>query len=114
MARARGQEGQATVELVALLPVIVLVAAVLWQGAVAGQAVWVAGSAARAAARAQALGADVAAAARGAVPGRLRGDVSVRTTGDGGVSVVLGVPSVLGRRRVGTVTASARFAAQVP
>ncbi|MCW3023755.1 MAG: pilus assembly protein, partial [Conexibacter sp.] len=51
MVRARGEEGQAAVELVALLPVLALVAALAWQSVVAGQAWWMAGAAAREAAR---------------------------------------------------------------
>ncbi|MGI9097391.1 MAG: hypothetical protein ACR2H2_02665, partial [Solirubrobacteraceae bacterium] len=43
-----GERGQATVELVALLPLIAVLAGVMWQAAVAGQAVWLAGSATRA------------------------------------------------------------------
>jgi pilus assembly protein CpaE len=58
MARGHGQRGQATVEAVATLPFVVLVVLVCWQLAVAGQALWLSGAAARAAARAQALGHD--------------------------------------------------------
>jgi len=36
----------------------------------------------------------------------------VRERGDGGVSVAVRVPAVLGRVRVGTVSADARFAPQ--
>ena len=69
------------VELVALLPLVVLVGALLWQAVVAGQALWLSGAAARAAARAAAVGGDAAAAAerrcrrvwrRGAARGRGR------------------------------------------
>jgi hypothetical protein len=52
----RSTRGQASVELVALLPLLALNALALWQGVVAAQAAWLAGGAARAAARAQALG----------------------------------------------------------
>ncbi|MEA2226926.1 MAG: hypothetical protein QOF04_556, partial [Solirubrobacteraceae bacterium] len=54
MRTASGERGQATVELVALLPLLMLVALAAWQGVVAGQAIWLSGSAARAAARAEA------------------------------------------------------------
>ena len=65
------ESGQATVELVALLALVAALAGVLWQAAVAGQAVWLAGSAARAAARASAVGADARAAARRVLPAHL-------------------------------------------
>lgn len=39
------ESGQASVELVALLPLVVVLAALLWQAVVAGQAVWLAASA---------------------------------------------------------------------
>jgi len=103
---SRSCRGQATVELVALLPLLAVLAGLLWQAAVAGQAVWLAGSAARAAARAAAVGGDALAAARGVLPGRLeRGLVVRRLESDEGVRVAVGVPSVLGG---GRLTVSAR------
>lgn len=104
----RAQRGQASVELVALLPVLVLLAGLAWQAVVAGQAVWLASTASRSAARAEALGADAAAAARGAVPPALRPGLRVRTD-DGGVVVRLAVPSVVGGVRLGSVTGRAAF-----
>ena len=56
MRARRGQTGQASVETVALLPLVVVVGALLWQAVVAGQALWLSGAAARAAARAAAVG----------------------------------------------------------
>jgi hypothetical protein len=108
----RAQSGQASVELVALMPVLALVGMLLWQAAVAGQAVWLAGSAARAAARARAVGADPLPAARGALTPRLRSDVRVRSLADGAVAVRIGIPAVLGRGDLTTVTARARFVPQ--
>ncbi len=64
------QEGQASVELVALLPLVGILVALLWQSLLAGEAVWLSGSASRAAARAEAVGADPARAARGVLPTR--------------------------------------------
>ncbi|CAN5623006.1 hypothetical protein BH20ACT17_BH20ACT17_20430 [soil metagenome] len=107
-----GQRGQATVEFVALLPLVAVLAGLLWQAVVAGQAVWLAGSAARAAARASALGADARVAARGVLPQRLeRGLVIVERPGgrDEGVRVAIRIPSVVGDTRLGTVTARARL-----
>src|SRR4051812_5221267 len=104
----RQQRGQAAVELVAVLPMVALIALVLWQLAVAGQAVWLAGSAARAAARAHAVGGDEGDAARGVLPRRLETGLRVRATDDGAVAVRLAVPSVTGGRLT-TITSRARF-----
>src|SRR5947209_12048116 len=87
----RDASGQASVELVAILPLIALVVGVLWQAVLAGEAVWSAAGAARAAARAQAVGSDPLVAARGALPDALRSGVRVDPQG-GGVRVRLAVP----------------------
>src|SRR3982750_1043904 len=50
-----GERGQATVELVGVLPLLAVLGFAVWQAAVVGQAFWMAGAAARAAARAEAL-----------------------------------------------------------
>lgn len=94
---AAGERGQASVELVALLPLVAVLAGLLWQAALAGQAVWLAGSAARAAARASAVGDDAAAAARRVLPARLRRGLTVGT-GDGGVRVAIAIPAIVGGR----------------
>ena len=96
----------------AALPFVVLLAAVLWQAALAGQAAWLAGSAARAAARAQAVGGDPASAARGVLPTRLEHGLRVRPRADGGVTVTVPVPLVAGGGRLTTVDAPARFEPQ--
>lgn len=107
---SRAEHGQASVELVALLPLMAVLAGVLWQGVVAGQAVWFAGSAARAAARASAIGADEGAAARRVLPARLEGGLVVRRErSGGGVRVAIGVPAVVGSGRLTTVSARARL-----
>lgn len=105
---AAGERGQATVELVALLPLLAVLAAALWQGAVAGQAVWLSGSAARAAARASAVGADPRAAARRVLPDRLeRRLVVTPVDGGDGVRVAVAVPAIVGGGSLGSVTARA-------
>lgn len=107
------QRGQATVEVVALMPVLVLVALLLWQAVVAGQAIWLSGAAARAAARADAVGADAASAARATLPPRLEDGLRVRTGDDGGaVAVTLRIPSVLSDGAIASTTARARFVPQ--
>jgi hypothetical protein len=111
MAHGSGERGQATVELVALLPLLALAIALMWQAALAGQAIWLASSAARAAARADAMGLDAAAAARRVLPERLERGLAVSSQGDGAVDVSVRVPSVVGGR-LATVGARARFAPQ--
>jgi hypothetical protein len=109
------QGGQASVELVALLPLLAVIGGVLWQIAVAGQAVWLAGAAARAAARAVAVGGDAPAAARGALPPRLEHGLRVTATGDrGAVRVAVRVPSVLTGGSLTTVSGTAAFPDQAP
>ena len=112
MRRWRAQTGQAGVELVAVLPFAVLVCALVWQLALAGHAAWAVSSAARAAARAQAIGSDPRAAARGALPRSLERRLSVRSAGTGAVVVSVRVPSVGGALRLGSVSARASFAPQ--
>lgn len=111
MPRIRDASGQASVELIAILPLAVLVVAVLWQAMLAGQAVWSSAGAARAAARAHAVGGDAEAAARGAVPGALRRGLRVRPSGDG-VRVEVRVPLVLSGKSLGTVEARAALPPQ--
>ncbi len=106
-----GQSGQASVELVALLPLLALIVVVLWQLALAGQAAWLAGAAARAAARAHAVGGDERLAARGVLPGRLEGGLRVRAGDDGSVTLRLRVPAVVGGR-LATISSRARFEPQ--
>jgi len=109
--RGRSENGQASVELVALLPLVVLVGAALVQVALAGWVQWSAGGAARAAARAHAVGQSPLSAARHAVPRRLRPAVRVRVDGEA-VRVVVRVPSLVRGLRVGEVQARARFTPQ--
>ena len=110
--RLLAASGQASVELVALLPLLAAVALLAWQAVVAGQAIWLSGSAARAAARAAALGDDPTAAARASLPRSLSGGARAAEGDDGAVSVSLAVPSVLGHVRLTTIRARARFASQ--
>ena len=112
MSSLRTDDGQATVELVALLPLVGLLVALLWQALLAGATVWLSGGAARAAARAVAVGADPAAAARGVLPARLERGLRVERKPDGEVAVVLQVPAALGAGTIAPVTTSARFEAQ--
>ena len=110
--RARDETGQAAVELAALAPLLAVLALMAWQAVVVGQAVWLSGGAARAAARATALGADADAAARRVLPHGLGARVSTARSGGDGVVVRLGVPSVVGGLRLATISTRARFAPQ--
>ncbi|HEX7291434.1 MAG TPA: hypothetical protein VF250_09940 [Conexibacter sp.] len=110
--RAIGERGQASVELVALLPLVGLLAALLWQALLAGATVWLSGGAARAAARAAAVGADPVAAARAVLPSRLERGLRVRREPGGAVALVLHVPAAIGAGTIAPVTARARFEAQ--
>jgi hypothetical protein len=113
MRAGTSEDGQASVELVALLPLVVLVGALLWQAIVAGQALWLSAAAARSAARAAAIGGDAEAAARGALPARLEEGLRVRTIG-AGVRVAVRVPSVLTSGSLTTVESRAAFPSQAP
>src|SRR5436190_1322468 len=105
----RSERGQATVELVAVVPALVLVCAIAWEVLLAlvafqllavGYSAVLAGDAAEAGALALAGGADARAAARGAVPGWSRARMAVSVSGSV-VRVALRPPSpfaVVGRR----------------
>ncbi|HEX3734096.1 MAG TPA: hypothetical protein VHU86_02970 [Solirubrobacterales bacterium] len=86
--------GQASVELVAALPALLLAALVALQLLAAGYALTLADGAAEAGALALASGGDGAAAARKALPGWAEDDVSVSVE-DGRVTVRLRPPSPL-------------------
>ena len=105
-------EGQAAAELVALLPLAALLLAGAWQLALAGHAAWAVDAAARAAARAAAVGADPRQAARAALPARLTRGLVVRDRGGGTVEVTLRVPPVLGLPALGRTSARAHFRPQ--
>ena len=99
-------------ELVSLLPLVALLLALAWQGALAAHASWAAGAAARAGARAAAIGANATAAARERLPDGLERGLTVRDKGDATVEVALVVPTLPGLPRLGRVTATAHFAPQ--
>lgn len=86
------ERGQATVELVAALPALLLAALLSLQLLAAGYALTLADGAAEAGALALASGDSAEDAARGVLPGWARDDVSVEVRGDE-VSVRLRPPS---------------------
>lgn len=108
----QSDRGQAAPELVALLPLAALLLAGAWQLAMAGHAVWAADAAARAAARAAAVGDDARAAASRSLPGALARGARVRDRGGGRVDVTVRIPPVLGLRVLGHTTATAHFRPQ--
>jgi hypothetical protein len=110
--RLGDEGGQATVELVAAIPVLLLAALVSLQLLAAGYAMTLADGAAEAGALALAEGRSAAGAAREALPGWAEDDVSVSVRGEE-VSVRLRPPSPFGSvadHLAVTSTASARSA----
>lgn len=97
------ERGQASVELLLVLPLVAALLAVGWQGVLLGQTWWLAGTAARAAARAATVGADPGTAARAALPpGAWRRGVAVARLPDGRLRVRLAIPAVVGGRSPGS------------
>jgi hypothetical protein len=89
------QRGQASVELVVAVPLVLVVGLVAWQLALAGHALWLCANAARVAARADAVGRDPRAAARSALPLTLERGLRVVRRKGGGVRVSVRAPLLL-------------------
>jgi hypothetical protein len=87
--RFRREGGTASVEMVAVLPFLLLAVLVAAQIGLAGQALWSAGVAARAGARAALVGGDASAAARRALPSSMRAGAEVSDGEDVSVRVVI-------------------------
>jgi Flp pilus assembly protein TadG len=85
-----GERGQATVELVAVVPALVLACVIAWELVLVGHTAWVAAHAARAGARAVAVGRDGRAAALSVAR-----SASVSEIGGGRVRVSVPVPLVV-------------------
>jgi pilus assembly protein CpaE len=96
--RRDSQRGQASIELLGVLPAVLLAALAAWQFALAGHAAWLAGNAARVAARAEAVGRDPGRAARDALPAHLRRGSIVRRRGGERIDVRVRVPLLLNGR----------------
>jgi hypothetical protein len=77
LGRLRRQAGQASVELLAAVPALVLLLALAAALALAGWSLWSAEGAARAGARAEAVGSDPGRAARSALPSVLRSGAAI-------------------------------------
>jgi hypothetical protein len=87
------EEGTASVELIAAVPFLLLAVLAAAQLALAGQAFWSAGIAARAGARAALVGGDAMVAARRALPPSLRSAADISE--DDRVSVRVVIPRLL-------------------
>jgi TadE-like protein len=99
VSRTTEQSGQAAVELVVVVPLLLILLALVAQLAIAGYALWSAAEAARAGARAAHVGGDPEAAALSALPGWLERDAVVDDAGPIAVRVdapalVPGVPAI--------------------
>jgi pilus assembly protein CpaE len=92
--RKECERGQASVELIGVLPAALLLVAIGWQLLLAGQASWLAANAARVAARAHAVGGDPDEAARTSLPSYLERRLEVAADGRR-VRVRVRVPLVL-------------------
>ena len=91
-----GQErGQASVELVAAVPFVLLIGLVAWQLVLAGHELSLCANAARVAARAEAVGRDPRAAARSALPSGMESGLKVARRKEGGVRVSVRAPVLL-------------------
>lgn len=90
---ARREDGTASVELIGVIPFLALAILVAAQIGLGGYALWSAGIAARAGARARLVGGDAAAAARKALPEGLRD--GARVSDEGEVSVRVPVPRIV-------------------
>lgn len=89
----RREDATASVEMVAVVPFLLLAVLVAAQIGLAGEALWSAGVAARAGARAALVGDDAEAAARQALPPSMRSGAGVSSAD--AVSVRVGVPRLL-------------------
>lgn len=90
----RDERGIATVEVVALVPILVLLATFVLQGAAAIWTVSAADTAARHAARARSLGQDPREAADASLPGAMEASEVDHLPGSNGVRITVEVPRV--------------------
>jgi hypothetical protein len=95
MSNVRDEDGQAAAELVAAIPLLIVLLAAVAQLSIAGYALWTAGGAARAGARAAAVGGDAEDAARSALPGWLERGAEISGDPGGPVEVTIDAPAVL-------------------
>ena len=107
-----GDSGQASVELVAVIPLIVLLVVGVWQAAIAVRSVVLAEVDARNAARADAVGADPRSAAVRSIPSGFGSALSLRRERTGAIRARVAVPVVMGAGASVHVEAAAAFPGQ--
>ena len=107
-----GNSGQASIELLAAIPLLLIVAALIWQAALAARSASFAATAARDGARAIALGRDPRAAAVSGLPSDLVPGVRLKALDAGRVRVWIKVPAAFDGLNAGSVSSSARFVGQ--
>jgi hypothetical protein len=95
MSRRTHTSGQASVELVAVMPALLLAALIAGQLLLVGYSLWSAGAAARAGARAAHVGGDPETASRSALPTFLREQARVGAGDTGAVEVRVEAPSLV-------------------
>lgn len=93
--RRSGEEGTASIELIAAIPVVMLTLLVAAQITVAGYALWAAGIAARAGARSVLTGKSARSAAESSLPPGLHGGLAVEDRSGGEVRVGVRIPRLL-------------------
>ncbi len=93
------ERGQASVELLGVVPAALVAALVGWQLVLAGHTMWLSAQAARVAARAEAVGRSPVAGARSVLPRSLERGLDVSRRHAGGVVVRVRVPLVVRRWR---------------
>jgi len=104
------ERGQASVELVAIVPFALLAGLIVFQLALAGHAAWMSANAARVAARAETVGKNGEQAARSALPGYLERGLQIERAEGSRVTVRVRVPYVLPIRVASPVAVSATAA----
>lgn len=103
-----GEQGQASVELLAVLPVVILLAVSSWQCLVAAEGWWLSGIAARAADRAARVGLDPLAAARTSLPGAWGRRATLHDGDAGEQRVRIAIPVIVAGAQLGSASAPFR------
>ena len=109
--QVQSEFGQASVELLAVIPLVLVLGWGVWQAAIAGLTAERAAHAARVASRASAVGANARKAVERVLPKSLLQNAVIQSRA-GRATVRLRVPSVLPGLVLGTVTAAASFPEQ--